>query len=104
MQIPGATAKSAEESLESSDPNIRAFEEIYRRQRLSSQEQQKSPTEINREYYEEYCKIYLANTILLEKVKEVVEQKEELIQKMKKIQVAGAEPERSASDPLFTQH
>ena len=104
MQVPGSVAKSAEESLEAADPNIRAFEEIYRRQRLSTQEQQKSPTEVNREYYEEYCKIYLANTILLEKVKEVVEQKEELIQKMKKIQVATAHPERGAPDPLLAEH
>lgn len=42
---------------------------------------------MNREYYEEYCKVYVANSILLEKVKEVVELKEELVVKINKLQV-----------------
>lgn len=50
-------------------------------------ERQKSASDLNKEYYEEYCKLYIANNILLDKVKEVVEQKEDLITNIKKLQV-----------------
>jgi len=70
------------------DANVKAFEDIKQRQ-LNSQ--YTSGKEVNKEYYEEYCKIYIANTILLDKVKEVVEQKEELISKIKKLQVFSSD-------------
>ena len=41
----------------------------------------------NKEYYEEYCKLYVANSILLEKLKDIVDQKEEQVSKLKKLQV-----------------
>ena len=41
----------------------------------------------NYQYYMEYCNIFVANVILLEKVKETIDQKENLIFKLKRLQV-----------------
>ena len=40
----------------------------------------------NYQYYMEYCNIFVANVILLEKVKETIDQKENLIFKLKRLQ------------------
>ena len=40
----------------------------------------------NTKYYNEYCNIHVANVILLEKIKETVEEKEDLLKKLKRLQ------------------
>lgn len=56
--------------------------------------------QLNREYYEEYSKIFVANAILLEKLKEIVDQKEEQVTKLKKVQVSSALMQLSANQIL----
>lgn len=65
--------------------------EQFKQKHFGQTDPSRSVGELNKEYYEEYCKIYVANSILLEKVREVVEQKEELITKIKKLQVNGSQ-------------
>ena len=72
------------------DANVQVFEQ-FRHKHQSHLDSARSAAELNKEYYDEYCKIFIANSILLDKVKEVVEQKEELITKIKKLQVDGSQ-------------
>jgi hypothetical protein len=65
---------------------LRLFEQVRQKQTGPS-DRHLSASDLNKEYYEEYCKLYIANNILLDKVKEVVEQKEDLIANIKKLQV-----------------
>lgn len=41
--------------------------------------------EKNAQYYNHYCNLYVANVMLLEKIKETLEHKEELIQKLRRV-------------------
>lgn len=80
------------------DSNVHVFEQ-FRHNHQSLLGPGRSASDMNKEYYEEYCKIFTANSILLDKVKEVVEQKEELITKIKKLQVNGSQIELCHADP-----
>lgn len=61
----------------------------------------------NLKYYHEYCNIFVANVILLEKVKQTIDQKEELIFTLKRLQVSPPWGrltllELSGAGPVFT--
>lgn len=86
------------------EANLRVFEQ-FKNKHQSHLDTSRSPGELNKEYYDEYCKIFVANSILLDKVKEVVEQKEELITKIKKLQVNRSHIElgNTDSDQPFQQ-
>ena len=42
-------------------------------------------TDKNLQYYNHYCNLYIANVMLLEKIKDTLDHKEELVQKLKKL-------------------
>jgi len=42
-------------------------------------------TDKNIQYYNHYCNLYIANVMLLEKIKDTLEHKEELIHKLKRL-------------------
>ena len=60
-------------------------------------------TDKNIQYYNHYCNLYIANVMLLEKIKDTLQHKEEQIQKLKRLRVHFCLPENNLNKECSEQ-
>ena len=83
-----------EKETQEADQNVKVFEQLKQKQTSKVDSGTAGGKDMNEEYFEEYCRLKVANHILLDRVQEIVDQKEDLIAKIKRLQVGSLYPRR----------